>query len=58
LILLGYYLGGNWESVANKLKRFDLVFGILIVVAVMAIALRIYLRRRRERAAGTETNAD
>jgi membrane protein DedA with SNARE-associated domain len=58
LILLGYYLGGNWESVANKLKRFDLVFGVLIVVAVMAIAIRIYLRRRRERAAGTETNAD
>ncbi len=58
LILLGYYMGEHWDTVANKLKRFDLVFGVLIVVAVMAIAIRIYLRRRRERAAGTETNAD
>jgi membrane protein DedA with SNARE-associated domain len=57
LILLGYYLGKNWESVANKLKRFDLVIGIVVVVAVMAIALRWYLRRRRERGLA-ENNAD
>lgn len=58
LILLGYYLGGNWEAVAAKLKRFDLVIGITIVVAVMAIAIRIYLRRRRERGTAAENNAD
>ena len=57
LILLGYYLGNNWESVANKLKRFDLVIGVIVVVAVMAIALRWYLRRRRERGLA-ENNAD
>lgn len=58
LILLGYYLGGNWEAVAAKIKRFDLVIGITIVVAVMAIAIRIYLRRRRERGTAAENNAD
>ena len=57
LILLGYYLGNNWESVANKLKRFDLVIGVLVVVAVIAIAVRWYVRRRRERGLA-ENNAD
>jgi membrane protein DedA with SNARE-associated domain len=57
LILLGYYLGEHWESVANKLKRFDLVIGVLVVVAVIAVALRWYLRRRRERELA-ENNAD
>jgi membrane protein DedA with SNARE-associated domain len=57
LILLGYYLGKNWESVANTIKRFDLVIGIVVMVAVMAIALRWYLKRRRERGL-PENNAD
>jgi membrane protein DedA with SNARE-associated domain len=57
LILLGYYLGEHWESVANKLKRFDLVIGLVVVVAVIAVALRWYLRRRRERELA-ENNAD
>lgn len=57
LILLGYYLGGNWETVAAKIKRFDLVIGITIVVAVMAIAIRIYVKRRRERGS-VQNNAD
>jgi membrane protein DedA with SNARE-associated domain len=57
LVLLGYYLGEHWETVANKLKRFDLVLGVLIVVAVLVFAVRIYVKRRRER--GTlENNAD
>jgi membrane protein DedA with SNARE-associated domain len=57
LILLGYYLGSNWESVANKLKRFDLVIGVCIVVALMGLGLRWYLKRRRERSTGAN-NAD
>ena len=57
LILLGYYLGKNWESVANTIKRFDLVIGIVVMIAVMAIALRWYLKRRRERGL-PENNAD
>jgi membrane protein DedA with SNARE-associated domain len=57
LILLGYYLGQNWESVANKLKRFDLVIGVLIVVALLVLAIRFLAKRRRERNVA-ENNAD
>lgn len=57
LILLGYYLGEHWEDVANKLKRFDLVFGVLIVVALLGLGVRWYVRRRRERGVA-ENNAD
>lgn len=57
LVLLGYYLGQNWESVANKLKRFDLVIGVLIVVALLVLAIRFFAKRRRERNVA-ENNAD
>lgn len=57
LIFLGYYLGEHWETVANKLKQFDLVIGLVIVVAVLAIAIRFYVKRRRERGLA-ENNAD
>ena len=57
LILLGYYLGANWESVANKVKRFDLVIGLVIVVALLGIGIRFYVKRRRERGLA-ENNAD
>ena len=54
LILLGYYLGDNWEAVATKLKRFDLVIGALVVLAIVALGIRFVVRRRRER----QNNAD
>ena len=57
LILLGYELGSRWDSVANKIKKFDLVIGVLIVVAVVGLAVRFYIRRRRERGLA-ENNAD
>lgn len=57
LIVLGYYLGEHWATVANKMKRFDLVIGGLIVVAVVVLAVRFVLRRRRERSLA-ENNAD
>jgi membrane protein DedA with SNARE-associated domain len=57
LILLGYYLGEHWESVANTIKRFDLVIGLVIVVALLGLGVRFYLKRRRERGPG-ENNAD
>ena len=57
LVLLGYYLGEHWEHVANKLKQFDLVIGLVIVVAVVAFAIRFYVKRRRERGL-PENNAD
>jgi membrane protein DedA with SNARE-associated domain len=50
LIILGYVLGDNWEAVATKFKRVDLVIGGVIVLAVVSIAVVFFLRRRRERA--------
>jgi membrane protein DedA with SNARE-associated domain len=50
LILLGYYLGDNWEAVATKLKRFDLVIGLVVVVAIIGVGILFVVRRRRERA--------
>lgn len=57
LILLGYYMGEHWDTVANKLKRFDLVIGGAIVVAVLVFGVRFFVKRRRERALA-ENNAD
>lgn len=54
LILLGYYLGDNWEAVATKLKRFDLVIGVLVVLAIVALGIRFFVRRRRERQNNTD----
>lgn len=51
LMVLGYQLGANWESVAQKAKRFDLLIAGLIVIAILAVAVRFMLRRRREQAA-------
>jgi len=49
LMILGYELGSRWEAVATRAKRVDLVIAVLVVVAILAIALRFVLRRRRER---------
>ena len=49
LIFLGYYVGENWETFATKLKHIDLVIGLVLVLAVVAIGVRFVLRRRRER---------
>jgi membrane protein DedA with SNARE-associated domain len=57
LILLGYYMGEHWDTVAAKIKRFDLVIGVTIVVAVLVFAVRFFVKRRRERSLA-ENNAD
>jgi membrane protein DedA with SNARE-associated domain len=57
LILLGYYMGEHWDTVAQKIKRFDLVIGLTIVVAVLVFAVRFFVKRRRERGLA-ENNAD
>jgi len=51
LMVVGYQLGENWERIASQAKRVDLVIAGLVVVAIVAIALRFVLRRRREQAA-------
>lgn len=48
LMMIGYELGANWESVALELKHVDLVIGALIVLTLVALAVRFVLRRRRE----------
>jgi membrane protein DedA with SNARE-associated domain len=49
LIVLGYYVGANWESFAKPLKRVDLLIGGILVLALVALGIRFVVRRRRER---------
>ena len=49
LMVLGYVLGSQWHDVSTKLKRVDLVIAGLIVLAILALAIRFVVRRRRER---------
>jgi membrane protein DedA with SNARE-associated domain len=49
LIVLGYYLGTNWETFSNTLDRIDLPIKIILVLALVALGIRFVVRRRRER---------
>lgn len=49
LILLGYYVGANWEVFSSTLKRIDLLIGTILVLALVALGIRFVVRRRRER---------
>jgi membrane protein DedA with SNARE-associated domain len=55
LIFLGYYVGANWEAFATTLKRVDLLIGVILVLALVALGIRFVVRRRRER---LKNNAD
>jgi len=57
LIFIGYLLGARWDTVANTLKRVDLVIGVAIVTLLLAVAIRFVVRRRRERELA-QTDAD
>jgi membrane protein DedA with SNARE-associated domain len=58
LMVLGYQLGSNWESIAAKAKRVDIVIAGVIVLALLAVAARFVLRRRREQTKkNTETTS-
>jgi membrane protein DedA with SNARE-associated domain len=46
LIVLGYYLGAQWDTFASTLKHIDLLVGALIVLAVIAVVVRFVLRRK------------
>jgi membrane protein DedA with SNARE-associated domain len=48
LMILGYQLGSNWESIAAKAKRVDLVIAGIVVAVILAVIIRFVLRRRRE----------
>jgi membrane protein DedA with SNARE-associated domain len=49
LMVLGYELGAQWEAIALKAKKIDLVIAVSIVLILVALAIRFVLRRRRER---------
>ncbi len=57
LMVLGYQLGSNWEAIAQKAKRVDLIIAALIVLAILAVVVRFVLRRRREQAAQKNPDA-
>lgn len=49
LIMIGYELGAQWDTVATKLKRVDLIVGLGILAMLVALGIRFVVRRRRER---------
>jgi membrane protein DedA with SNARE-associated domain len=49
LILLGYYVGENWEAISKALKRADLLIAAILVLGLVALGIRFVVRRRRER---------
>jgi membrane protein DedA with SNARE-associated domain len=49
LILLGWYVGENWEAFSKTLKRVDLLIGAILVLGLVALGIRFVVRRRRER---------
>lgn len=49
LIVLGYYVGANWEALTSTLKRVDHVIAAILVLALVALGIRFVVRRRRER---------
>jgi membrane protein DedA with SNARE-associated domain len=52
LMIIGYQIGENWRSFSTTAKRFDLVIAGLIVVTILALAVRFWRRRRAQRQAG------
>lgn len=56
LMVLGYGLGSRWESIASKAKRVDLVIAVGIVLVLVALGVRFFLRRRRERSNNTNSS--
>lgn len=56
LMVVGYLLGDSWEAIAQKAKKVDLVIAALIVVTILAVAIRFVARRRRERLAAASAS--
>lgn len=55
LIMIGYELGAQWDTVATKLKHVDMLVGVAILLVLLALGIRFVVRRRREL---RENNAD
>jgi membrane protein DedA with SNARE-associated domain len=51
LMVLGYWLRENWEPVVTKAKRFDMVIAVGMVLVIIAVAVRFYMKRKQAAAA-------
>lgn len=49
LMVVGYQVGANWESFSKTAKRYDLVVALAVVVVILAVAVRFYLKRKAQR---------
>src|SRR6185295_8908142 len=49
LILLGYFVGANWEVFSSTLSHVDHVIAAILVLALVALGIRFVVSRRRER---------
>lgn len=47
LMVVGYVVGKNWESVAMKAKKVDLVVALLFVAVILTVVVGFLLKRRR-----------
>lgn len=56
LMVMGYVLGSKWQEVAQQAKKVDLLIAVLIVLAILAIAIRFVVVRRRERQKADSTD--
>jgi membrane protein DedA with SNARE-associated domain len=53
LMVLGYQLGANWETVVKTWKKIDLFVAAVIVISIVYLAVR-FVRRRRALTHATE----
>ncbi len=51
LMVVGYEIGANWESFSKTAKRYDLMVAVLVVVIIVALAVRFWRQRRAQRLA-------
>lgn len=48
LMVFGYLMADQWERIATKVKRVDLVFAVLIVLGALYMAFRWWRKRRQQ----------
>ena len=57
LMVLGYQLGENWESVVKTWKKIDLFVGVTFVLVLIYFAVRFFRNRRRQQKQASHTSA-
>jgi membrane protein DedA with SNARE-associated domain len=54
LIMIGYELGANWQTVSAEASHIDHLIGGVIVLALVVVVMMFVIRRRRERTLVTD----